>query len=120
MKHPQGDIAGFLIKLSLARTAGVDRQVIIDRSIPPFLSPASSILFLHQSLMNITSTNMSSSEGEKGEKQSGGMLSNGSIELGRQEGVDDGEVFQKIPGKVDFRTVGWIQASVIFLKGKWL
>lgn len=70
--------------------------------------------------MNITSTNMSSSEGEKGEKQSGGMLSNGSIELGRQEGVDDGEVFQKIPGKVDFRTVGWIQASVIFLKGQWL
>ncbi|KAF4493548.1 neutral amino acid permease, partial [Fusarium agapanthi] len=59
---------------------------------------------------------MSSSEGEKGEKQSGGMLSNGSIEFGRQEGVDDGEVFQKIPGKVDFRTVGWIQASVIFLK----
>lgn len=66
----------------------------------------------------MTSTNMSSSEGEKGDKQSSGMLSSGSIELGRQEGVDDGEVFKQGDGVVDFRTVGWIQASVIFLKGK--
>jgi hypothetical protein len=65
----------------------------------------------------MTSTNMSSSEGEKGDKQSSGMLSSGSIELGRQEGVDDGEVFKQGDGVVDFRTVGWIQASVIFLKG---
>ncbi|KAF4420089.1 hypothetical protein F53441_14401 [Fusarium austroafricanum] len=63
----------------------------------------------------MTSANMSSSEGEKGDKQSG-MLSSGSIELGRQERVDDGEVFKQGDGVVDFRTVGWIQASVIFLK----
>jgi hypothetical protein len=68
----------------------------------------------------MASTNMSSSEGEKGDKQSSGMLSSGSIELGRQERVDDGEVFKQGDGVVDFRTVGWIQASVIFLKGNLL
>jgi hypothetical protein len=68
----------------------------------------------------MTSTNMSSSEGEKGDKHSSGILSSGSIELGRQEGVDDGEVFKQGDGVVDFRTVGWIQASVIFLKGNLL
>lgn len=68
----------------------------------------------------MASANMSCSEGEKGDKQSSGMLSSGSIELGRQERVDDGEVFKQGDGVVDFRTVGWIQASVIFLKGNLL
>lgn len=41
-----------------------------------------------------------------------------SIEVGK---VDDNnnafEVFKKEEGAVDFRTVGWVSASVIFLKG---
>lgn len=40
--------------------------------------------------------------------------SSGSFE-GKVEETDD-EVFKKSEGKVDFRTVGWIPASVIFLK----
>ena len=34
------------------------------------------------------------------------------------KGDDNFEVFKKGDGAVDFRTVGWIHASVIFLKGK--
>lgn len=70
-------------------------------------------------MINISSANISSSEPEitKADKQPSGRLSSGSIELGRQEKVDDGEVFRQGDGVVDFRTVGWIQASVIFLKG---
>lgn len=30
---------------------------------------------------------------------------------------DDGEVFKKTKDGVDFRTVGWVRASIIFLKG---
>lgn len=69
-------------------------------------------------MINTSSANISSSEPEitKADKQPSGRLSSGSIELGRQEKVDDGEVFRQGDGVVDFRTVGWIQASVIFLK----
>lgn len=34
-----------------------------------------------------------------------------------QSGEDSFEVFKKGEGQVDFRTVGWLQAAVIFLKG---
>lgn len=45
--------------------------------------------------------------------------SSGSIEVGKLEDSDDNfEVFKKQDGVVDFRTVGWIQASVIFLKSE--
>lgn len=33
-------------------------------------------------------------------------------------GEDDFEIFKREDGQVDFRTVSWIRASVIFLKGK--
>jgi hypothetical protein len=42
----------------------------------------------------------------------------GSVDDGKMERTEDNfEVFKKGEGNVDFRTVGWIQASVIFLKG---
>lgn len=45
--------------------------------------------------------------------------SSGSIDAGKLENADDAfEVFKKGDGAVDFRTVGWIQASVIFLKSE--
>lgn len=45
--------------------------------------------------------------------------SSGSIDAGKLENAEDAfEVFKRGEGEVDFRTVGWIQASVIFLKGK--
>lgn len=55
------------------------------------------------------------------EKQSNDITpaprSSGSIDAGKLENTDDAfEVFKKGDGAVDFRTVGWIQASVIFLK----
>lgn len=41
-----------------------------------------------------------------------------SVEDGKLEAADDAfEVFKRGEGEVDFRTVGWIHASVIFLKG---
>lgn len=33
-------------------------------------------------------------------------------------GEDAFEIFKREDGQVDFRTVSWIRASVIFLKGK--
>ncbi|KAI3395897.1 hypothetical protein diail_682 [Diaporthe ilicicola] len=43
--------------------------------------------------------------------------SSGSIDAGKLENADDAfEVFKKGEGTVDFRTVGWVHASVIFLK----
>ncbi|TKW55849.1 N amino acid transport system protein [Colletotrichum tanaceti] len=43
--------------------------------------------------------------------------SSGSIDAGKLENAEDAfEVFKRGEGDVDFRTVGWIQASVIFLK----
>lgn len=45
--------------------------------------------------------------------------SSGSIDAGKLENAEDAfEVFKRGEGTVDFRTVGWIHASVIFLKGK--
>lgn len=44
-----------------------------------------------------------------------------SIEVGKVDDNDDAfEVFKKEEGAVDFRTVGWISTSVIFLKGKFV
>lgn len=44
--------------------------------------------------------------------------SSSSLEIGKVESADDSdEVFKKEEGVVDFRTVGWISTSVIFLKG---
>lgn len=44
--------------------------------------------------------------------------SSGSIRDGKAEPNDDAfEVFKRQEGQVDFRTVSWIHASVIFLKG---
>ncbi|KAF6809326.1 N amino acid transport system protein 9 [Colletotrichum sojae] len=43
--------------------------------------------------------------------------SSGSIDAGKLENSDDAfEVFKRGEGAVDFRTVGWVHASVIFLK----
>ncbi|KAI3543600.1 transmembrane amino acid transporter [Colletotrichum abscissum] len=43
--------------------------------------------------------------------------SSGSIDAGKLENAEDAfEVFKRGEGTVDFRTVGWIHASVIFLK----
>jgi hypothetical protein len=39
----------------------------------------------------------------------------GPVEIGQV--VDDGEIF-KSDGEVNFRTVGWVRASVIFLKSE--
>jgi len=45
--------------------------------------------------------------------------SSASIEAGKDVAQDDMfEVFKKAEGQVDFRTVGWIHASVIFLKSE--
>lgn len=46
--------------------------------------------------------------------------SSGSIDAGKIEVTDndDFEVFKRREGTVDFRTVGWIHASVIFLKSE--
>lgn len=45
--------------------------------------------------------------------------SSGSIQDGKTEANEDAfEVFKRQEGQVDFRTVSWIHASVIFLKGK--
>ena len=43
----------------------------------------------------------------------------GSIDTNKVEDVENSfEVFKKQEGVVDFRTVGWIHAAVIFLKSK--
>lgn len=44
------------------------------------------------------------------------------VEAGYAEelvGNNDFEVFKKTKDGVDFRTVGWPRASIIFLKGRW-
>jgi hypothetical protein len=61
---------------------------------------------------------MSTTDGEKGEitpvPQRTSTSGSGDVKLENAE--DAFEVFKRDGGKVDFRTVGWIQASVIFLK----
>lgn len=45
--------------------------------------------------------------------------SSGSIDAGKLENAEDAfEIFKRGEGTVDFRTVGWVHASVIFLKGE--
>lgn len=45
----------------------------------------------------------------------------GSIQMEKPgSGDEEFEVFKKIDGAVDFRTVSWVRASVIFLKCKCL
>lgn len=36
----------------------------------------------------------------------------------KSAGQDEFEIFKKVEGQVDFRTIGWLRASVIFVKGK--
>jgi hypothetical protein len=36
-----------------------------------------------------------------------------------EDPLEENEVFKKTHEGVDFRTVGWPRASVIFLKGRW-
>lgn len=59
------------------------------------------------------------SKEEKGDTITAAPLrSSGSVDDGKLERSDDHfEIFKKGDGNVDFRTVGWIHASVIFLKG---
>lgn len=48
------------------------------------------------------------------------VRSSSSLRVGKVEDTDDAfEVFKKNDGAVDFRTVGWISTSVIFLKGRY-
>jgi hypothetical protein len=64
---------------------------------------------------------MSSDESKKGDDAIAPIQSRdcGSIDGVKNEARDDEfEVFKKGEGQVDFRTVSWIHASVIFLKGK--
>lgn len=57
---------------------------------------------------------------DKGESITPAPLSSSvSVDDGKLEKGDDAfEIFKKGDGNVDFRTVGWIHASVIFLKGE--
>jgi hypothetical protein len=57
-----------------------------------------------------------SSDDEKGVRQHG----NGVVDAGYgdvEDPLEDGEVFKKTHNGINFRTVGWPRASVIFLKG---
>jgi hypothetical protein len=42
-----------------------------------------------------------------------------SIDIGKVDAENDGEIFKRGEGIEDFRTVSWIHTSVIFLKRKW-
>ncbi|VUC22878.1 unnamed protein product [Clonostachys rosea] len=46
--------------------------------------------------------------------------SSDSIDNGKVDQDDAFEVFKRSEGTVDFRTVTWVHASVIFLKGKYI
>lgn len=35
-------------------------------------------------------------------------------------GQDEFEIFKKVEGQVDFRTIGWLRASVVFVKGVYI
>ena len=61
---------------------------------------------------------MSNPETEKVESVDPAPLRNSlSVDTGKVEQHEDGfEVFKRGEGAVDFRTVGWVHASVIFLK----
>lgn len=58
---------------------------------------------------------------EKNEIRPAPLRSSVSVEAVKIDDAENAfEVFQKQEGKVDFRTVGWVHASVIFLKGWFL
>jgi hypothetical protein len=58
-----------------------------------------------------------SSDDEKGQPQySGGAVDRGYGDV--EDPLEENEVFKKTHEGVDFRTVGWVRASVIFLKSK--
>ncbi|EGY19245.1 hypothetical protein VD0004_g1875 [Verticillium dahliae] len=60
---------------------------------------------------------MSNSDSEKGIDTIAPVRTSGSIEVTKADNTNESfEVFKKGEGTVDFRTVGWIHASVIFLK----
>ncbi|CRK25620.1 hypothetical protein BN1723_013632 [Verticillium longisporum] len=60
---------------------------------------------------------MSNSDSEKGFDAIAPVRTSGSIEVTKADNTNESfEVFKKGEGTVDFRTVGWIHASVIFLK----
>lgn len=62
------------------------------------------------------STNSSSNEKGDDISPAPGRRS-GSVDIVKLENADDAfEIFKREEGAVDFRTVGWIHASVIFLK----
>lgn len=56
-----------------------------------------------------------SSDDEKGQPQYGGVVDGGYGDV--EDPLEENEVFKKTHDGVDFRTVGWPRASVIFLKG---
>lgn len=60
---------------------------------------------------------MSTKTSEKGDISPVDVPSNPSIDGGKVEAGDDAfEIFKRGEGLTDFRTVGWVHASVIFLK----
>ena len=62
---------------------------------------------------------MSNSDSEKTVDAISPARASESVEAIKLENGDDRfEVFKQQEGVVDFRTVGWIHASVIFLKGR--
>ena len=44
-----------------------------------------------------------------------GVVENHDLKAGDR---DEFETFKKVEGQVDFRTIGWLRASVIFVKGR--
>ena len=56
------------------------------------------------------------SSGEKGKSHYD--VGRGDVELTDEEDLNEFEVFKKTTEGVDFRTVGWPRASVIFLKSQ--
>jgi hypothetical protein len=60
---------------------------------------------------------MSTKTSEKGDISPVDIPRNPSIDGGKVEAGDDTfEVFKRGDGLTDFRTVGWVHASVVFLK----
>ena len=69
--------------------------------------------------LRTTSIKNGSSDDEKGPQPAVGR---GVVEPyypDAEDPLEENEVFKKTHGGVDFRTVGWPRASVIFLKGMW-
>jgi hypothetical protein len=56
-----------------------------------------------------------SSDDEKGQQYAGGVIDRAYGDV--EDPLEENEVFKKSHDGVDFRTVGWLRASIIFLKG---